>query len=296
LNASLSALEFEKLKALLLRYVSTEAARTIVRDEMAPSTQLEELELEHALVAEAMAYLREQRVPFNDVALLEPAIGKLSVAGSPLEVGEIEAIQSFLHQMEGLRMRWKDESEVFPKLAQKAARLPDLRDLSRHLARAVHDGEVDERYSPQLMRIRRALETTRSRLTSRLESMLRSPDVADYVQDQLVTVRNGRFVIPVRTDQKRGIEGIVHGTSSSGATVFMEPLAVLEMNNELVRLQDEEFAEIARILAELTELIQQKAPQLFPARRVAAELELTFAKARFGREFDCCRPVFSNGP
>src|SRR5215510_2121490 len=123
--------------------------------------------------------------------------------------------------------------------------------------------------------------------------MVKSPSLSDQVQDQLVTIRNGRFVIPVRSDQKRGFEGIVHGSSSSGATVFMEPLAVLEMNNEMVRLQEEERFEIARILAELTDLIKVSAESIQHARNLAAYLELVFAKARFGRDFDCARPDFS---
>src|SRR5437867_3452941 len=121
------------------------------------------------------------------------------------------------------------------------------------------------------------------------------PAYSSQLQEQLVTVRNGRFVIPVRTEQKRAVDGIIHGTSSSGATVFMEPLAVVEMNNELVRLQDEEQAEIARILAELTDLIQTSAGPIESARALSAYLELVFAKARFGGEFDCVRPEFSSG-
>lgn len=293
MNASLLALEFERLKSLLSRYVSTEDAKLLL-DQTAPSTNVAELDAEHTLVAEAMAYLRVQRVPFNDVLLLGPAMKKLLVVGSSLEVPEIEAVQAFLGQIEGLRVRWREQAESYPRLAQKAARLPDLRELTKHLGRAIHDGEVDERYSPELSRIRRAIETTRSRVTSKLESMLRSPDYASQLQDQLVTVRNGRFVIPVRSDQKRGVDGIVHGTSSSGATVFMEPLAVIEMNNELVRLHDAEFQEIARILAELTDHIQASAPQLSGARALHSQIEVTFAKARFGREFNCTRPVFSS--
>ncbi len=293
MNASLHALEFERLKSLLSRYVSTDDGKLLL-SQVAPSITLSDLEAEHALVAEAMAYLRLQRVPFNDVPLLTPALEKLLVVGSSLEIPEIEAVQTFLGQIEGLRVRWREEMETFPKLAHKAARLPDLRDLSKHLGRAIRDGEVDERYSPELSRIRRALEATRSRVTGKLESMLRSPDYASQLQDQIVTVRNGRFVIPVRSDQKRGVDGIVHGTSSSGATVFMEPLAVLDMNNELVRLHEAEFQEVARILAELTDRIQASAPQLSGARSLHSQIEVTFAKARFGREFDCARPMFSS--
>src|SRR5881394_3212693 len=123
MNASLHALEFERLKTLLSRYVSTEDAKLLL-DRTAPSTNLTELETEHTLVAEAMAYLRVQRVPFNDVPFLASAMEKLLVVGSSLEIAEIEAVQSFLGQIEGLRVRWREEVESYPKLAQKAARLP----------------------------------------------------------------------------------------------------------------------------------------------------------------------------
>jgi DNA mismatch repair protein MutS2 len=294
MDFSLDGLEYYRLKELLGRYVSTPAARYVL-DELAPTTDTAKLDDEHAITAEAMQYLREHRIPFNDIALLPQAIEKLAVTGSVLEIGEIEAIQSFLAHAEGLRVRWKEEREPFPKLAQTAQRLPDLRDLSKHLSRAIQNGEIDENYSPELRRIRRAINAARARLTDKLDSILRSPSYASQLQEQFVTLRNGRFVIPVRTEHKREVQGIIHGTSSSGATVFMEPLAVLEMNNELVRLQDEEFAEIARILAELTDLIQTSSGQIEAAQSMSAYLEVVFAKARFGREFDCTRPVLSPG-
>src|SRR5215831_6674594 len=294
MDFSLEALEFYRLKDLLGRYVSTLAARHVL-DELGPMLDEEKLESEHAITGEAVLYLREHRVPFNDIPLLPEALEKLSVAGSLLEISEIEAIQSFLSHVEGLRLRWKEEREEFPKLASMGNRFPDLRELGKQLRRAIQNGEVDENFSPELRRIRRALSTTRARLTEKLESILRSPSYATQLQEPLVTVRNGRFVIPVRTEQKRSVDGIVHGSSSSGATVFMEPLAVLEMNNEWVRLQDEERAEIARILAELTDLIQASGGLIESARSLSAYLELVFAKARFAREFDCVRPLFSRG-
>jgi len=295
MDFSLEALEYHRLKELLSRYISTDAGRLTLA-ELAPMLDEQKLEAEHTITFEAMSYLREHRVPFNDIPLLTQAVDKLSIAGSSLEIPEIEAIQSFLSHAESLRVRWKDEREKFPVLVQTSQRLPDLRELGKHLGRAIHNGEVDENYSPELARIRRALAVARSRLTDRLESIVRSPAYASQLQEQLVTIRNGRFVIPIRTDQKRGVEGIIHGTSSSGATVFMEPLAVLEMNNELVRLQDEERYETARILAELTDLIQASLGQIEFAQSLAAYLEVVFTKARFGREFDCVRPSLSRGP
>jgi DNA mismatch repair protein MutS2 len=295
MDFSLEALEFHRLKELLGRYVSTDAGRLSLA-ELAPMLDEQKLEAEHSITSEAMSYLREHRVPFNDIPLLAQAVDKLAIAGSSLEIPEIEAIQSFLSHAEGLRVRWKDEREKFPKLAQASQRLPDLRELGKHLGRAIHNGEVNENYSPELARIRRALTVARSRLTDKLESIVHSPAYASQLQEQLVTIRNGRFVIPIRAEQKRGIEGIIHGTSSSGATVFMEPLAVLEMNNELVRLQEEERYETARILAELTDLIQASLGQIELARARAAYIEVVFAKARFGRDFNCVRPSLSRGP
>jgi len=291
---SFSALEFERLKNLLSRYVSSEDARSAIA-EIQPFTELSELESEHELTAEAMAYLRVNRIPFREIEFLAEAMEKLKIAGTALDIPEIEAVQSFLIHIEGLRTRWKEEVAAFPRLAQRSAGFPDLRELAKQLNRGIQNGEVDERYSPELGRIRRALESVRRTVTSKLESMLRNPDYSAQLQDQLVTVRNGRFVLPVRSEQKRGVDGIVHGTSSSGATVFMEPLVVLELNNDLVRLQEQELREIARILAELSALIQASSPQLFAARTRSCELEVTFGKARFGREFDCSRPAFSSG-
>ncbi len=295
MNFSLHALEYSQLKDLLGRYISTDAARDL-QAAVQPSTDEASLDEEHAIVAEAMTYLREFRVAFNDIPILPDALDKLTITGSTLEIPEIEAIQSFLSQLEGLRIRWKENREKFPRLAATANRLPDLRELGKHLGRAIQNGEIDERYSPELARIRRALNLARARLTDKLQSMVKSPTHADQLQDQVVTIRNGRFVIPVRSEQKRTFDGIVHGSSSSGATVFMEPLAVLEMNNEMVRLQDEERFEIVRILAELTDLIQSSADQIQHGRDVSAYLELVFAKSRFGRDFDCTRPIFSKGP
>jgi DNA mismatch repair protein MutS2 len=294
MDFSLDALEYHRLKDLLGRYLSTDAGRAALA-ELEPMVNEQKIESEHAITAEAMSYLREHRVPFNDIPLLGQALEKLAIAGATLEIPEIEAIQSFLSHVEGLRVRWREEREKFPKLAQTGQRLPDLGQLTKHLKRAIQNGEIDDRYSPELARIRRVLSATRSRLTEKLEGIVRSPAYSAQTQEQIVTVRNGRFVIPIRSDQKRSMDGIVHGSSSSGATVFMEPLAVLEMNNDLVRLQDQETAEIARILAELTGLIQANTNQIEFARSISAYIELLFAKARFGRDFDCVSPAFSKG-
>src|ERR1051326_6304915 len=174
MDFSLEPLEYHRLKDLLGRYVSTDAGRAQL-EELQPIIDEQRLESEHGITAEAMLYLREHRVPFNDIPLLVQALEKLLIAGATLEIPEIEAIQSFLSHVEGLRVRWREEREKFPRLAQTGQRIPDLGQLSKHLKRAIQNGEVDDRYSPELARIRRVLAVTRSRLTEKLESIVRSP-------------------------------------------------------------------------------------------------------------------------
>src|SRR4249920_2547686 len=135
---SFSALEFERLKNLLARYVSSEDARSAIA-EIAPYTEFNELESEHALTAEAMAYLRVNRIPFREIQFLAEAMEKLKVAGTALEIPEIEAVQSFLSHIEGLRTHWKDEAAAYPRLSHKTSGFPDLRDLSKQLGRAIQN-------------------------------------------------------------------------------------------------------------------------------------------------------------
>src|SRR5262249_50471401 len=143
------------------RYVSTGTARQMLA-EIVPVTDISRLERDHALNAEAMGYLAERRVPFHDVPLLGEVLEKLQTVGSTLDIPEIEAVQQFLVEVEGLRGRWRGDRESYPLLAQKSAALPDLRDLFAHLGRAIQNGQIDDRYSPELARIRRGLATARA--------------------------------------------------------------------------------------------------------------------------------------
>ena len=295
MNFSLEALEYDHLKELVGRYVSNAAGRELL-DSLRPSTDRALLEEMHVLNGEAMNYLRENRVPFPEVALLPGVLERLGLGGVTLDLSEVEAIQDLLSEIQSLRSRWKGaEAGDYPSLAALARRLPDMKALSALLGRAVRDGEINEDYSPELKRLRKENERARARLGKKLDSIIKSPEVSDQLQEQLVTIRNGRYVIPVRAEQRRGVSGIVHGSSSSGATVFMEPLETLEMNNDIVRLQEEEQREVQRILGELTDRIQESVDDLAAASRLRAELEVLFARAHFGRSFDCTTPRFSDG-
>jgi DNA mismatch repair protein MutS2 len=153
------------------------------------------------------------------------------------------------------------------------------------------DGTLDDRASPQLASIRREVEKQRRGIQDSLRGYLRRLSEGGSTQDDLVTVRGERFVIPVKIEQKRRVQGVVHGASSSGQTVFIEPLETIEQNNELVRLLEEEQAEIRRILLEMTQRIGEQSSDIYAAQQILAELELQFAKARFADDYNCVAPT-----
>ena len=157
------------------------------------------------------------------------------------------------------------------------------------------DGTLEDKASPELARIRREIEKQRRSIQESLRGYLRRLAEGGTVQDELVTIRGERFVIPVKVEQKRRVQGVVHGASSSGQTVFVEPLETIEQNNELVRLLEEELAEIHRILLEMTQRIGAQAAEILAAVDVLAELELQFAKARFAEDYNCVAVQLSGG-
>jgi DNA mismatch repair protein MutS2 len=291
---SLDALEFGVFRELVGRYVSSDLGRAAL-DRVFPETRREPLEERHRLIAEAMEYLRKNAVGFSGISRFPGAMARLAAPGSTLDIPEIEAIEDFVSQVAGLAGRWKAPDGPHPRLRSMARRLPDLGRLGALIRKAVRGGEVDENYSPALKRIRRESDRARERINRKFEAIIRDERLAGQLQEQFVTERNGRFVVPVRMDQKGRVNGIVHGTSSSGATVFMEPLDTLEMNNDLVRLRAEEEHEVRRILAEVTDRLRESFGDLEAAAVVLADLELVFGIARFGCEFDCATPRFSDG-
>jgi DNA mismatch repair protein MutS2 len=155
------------------------------------------------------------------------------------------------------------------------------------------DGTLDDRASPELSRVRREIEKQKRQIQESLRGYLRKLAEGGTVQDELITIRGERFVIPVKVEQKRRVQGVVHGASSSGQTVFVEPLETIEQNNELVRLLDEEQAEIHRVLLEMTRQIGENAEAILPPPSVLAELELQFAKARFAEDYNCVAVTLS---
>jgi DNA mismatch repair protein MutS2 len=287
-------LEFPELKQIVGGFSTSRPGRRLV-EALEPRRDREALDAEFALIKEAVAYLRSgAELGFGALRDPQDWLARLAMPASVLASSELLDAASLVETALSVRQVLKGETARFPLLSGCAEALPDLRHLSAAVRHAVlPNGEISDEASPQLKRIRAGISQTREKIQRSLEGILRArgePAGEDYI-----TLRNDRFVIPVRASDRRTVPGVVHGASGTGQTVFVEPLEAIELNNRLVQLGEDEVAEIARILEELTERLRSDRDPLEASAASIAHLDSVFARARFAREFDCTAPHFSRG-
>ena len=287
-------LEFDKLKDIVARYTTCAPGRRAI-EALAFQQDATELNAQFALMREAIAYLREgSELGFGALPDPEGWLSRVAVPASVLSTADLLDAASLMETVFSVRQAFKSETAKFPRLAERAAALPDFRHIATAIRHAIlPSGEISDDASPQLKRIRAGMAQAREKIQHSLESILRTrgePSGEDYV-----TLRNDRFVIPVRASDRRAVPGVVHAASATGQTVFVEPFEAIELNNRLVQLSDEEAAEIARILAELTDRVRADRDPLEAATASIAHLDAILARARFAGDFDCTIPEFSAG-
>jgi DNA mismatch repair protein MutS2 len=287
-------LEFDRLKDIVSRYTTCAPGR---RSTLALLVQQDSvaLDVEFALVREAVAYLRAgSELGFGSLADPDPWLARLIVPGSILVTGELLDVASLMDTAHAVRQTFKEDAAKYPRLSERAAALVDFRHLSTAIRRAIlPNGEISDDASPQLKRIRENMEDARGKIHKSLEKILHAR--GQSTGEDYVTLRNDRFVIPVRAADRRTVPGVVHSASATGQTVFVEPLEAIDLNNRLVQLGEDELVEIARILEELTERVRLERGSLEAAAARVAHLDSIFARARFAREFDCAMPKFTQG-
>jgi DNA mismatch repair protein MutS2 len=285
-------LEFDKLRELLRLRTTCAPGRRAV-DALEPRTDRAALESAFAFIREAREWLRAGReLGFGALADPQGWLEKLEGPGMVLEPGGFLDAASLLETSGWLRQQFREEAAKFSLLAARAAALSDFRDVHAAIRRCVlPNGEISDDASSTLRWIRVSITQTRESIQKTLKQILRSRN-AEAGEDY-VTLRNERFVIPVRAEQRRSVPGVVHGASGTGQTVFMEPFETVETNNQLVQLGEDEAAEIVRILRELTEKLQAVRGTLVASVETIAELDSVFARARFAQEFDAAIPEFS---
>jgi len=283
-------LEFDQLRALVRRGAQTPMGRAAV-DELEPLTELDQLRRSLQTAAESVA-IRKRGVRWSFAELPDPAdaLSRLQISGVALDSFALLALARWCETAMSTRASILAEREAAPTLFQLVASLPvELNSIAARVTNKIlPSGELDDRASPELARIRHDIARLRSNITRSLESLMRQSPSA--IQDELVTIRNDRFVIPVRADHRGQVGGVAHGFSSSGATVFIEPLKTIEANNELQSLREAEEREIAKILFALSEDLRREMPAIGLAVEAIAQLDFISAKAAFSEKFDCVIP------
>jgi DNA mismatch repair protein MutS2 len=292
---SFRILEFERIRALLLQGVGSAQGRERV-EALAPLRQVGEVREALDRTSEAVALLSEAgRQPYHDLPDPREALALARVEGAHLEPRALADLASFVEG--GLEVaRRVARAERAPRLARLASRVEDSGAVAAAIRRAIlPSGEVADEASPRLAELRRTVARLRSELTSVMDGYLRSVLTERLLQDRVITTRNDRYVLLLKAEHKGQLPGIVHGSSGSGASLFVEPLPAVELNNDIVELQDAERREVLRVLGELTARAGERAPQIEAMADVLGELDALQAMALLAVAMDAHAPELVEG-
>ena len=287
-------LEFEAMREVLGRHLGSALGRREL-DKVAPHTDRERLAADLAEAGEAIAYLRGAaiRINFGGLPDVEEAVHKLRIEGAALEPKEISDVLSLLDRAADAKSVLTAAAERFPLLGRRGQAIGDFRGLLQDLeGKVLPDGSVSDHASVALGRLRRDMERQKKAIQESLERFLKSHREEGVLQEEFVAIRNERFVVPVIAGQRRKLDGVIHGASSSGHTLFVEPLETIDLNNELVRLAEEEAREVHRILLEITARLRGHGDSIRGSLGAMAELDLIFAKGRFAARIRLHDPAF----
>jgi DNA mismatch repair protein MutS2 len=298
-DADFAALEWEPLLALVSGFAASPVGRQAILD-LKPSTDEAWIAGQHQLTGELRLLLEEQTsIPVG--GLFDPTqhAAKAQIPGAALEANELQAIARLANDVASWQALLQSPparlvGKLFGLSQLSSALTGSLRPLAESIERTIQpDGSLADNASPELGRIRREQERQQRVIEESLRATLRKLASEGAAQEELITIRGDRFVIPVRAELKRRVSGVVHGVSSSGQTVYIEPLETIEQNNELVRLIEEEQAEIHRIFMALTRQVGGYAQTLVEGARVLALVDSLQARARFGRDYNCVAPAIA---
>ena len=299
-HSSEEMLEFPVLRELVAGYASTPPGRAWTLA-LAPSRDAAWAATEQQHVGEVLRLLRAG-FSFDFHGLADPSawLERARISGAVLEVEELRALSVLVGRFRGFQecalTLTEELRDSVASLLQLATPLMESRFsglLQSIDGKFEQDGSIADHASPELARIRRQMERQQRTIEDSLRTMLRRLEPDGSLQENLITVRGERFVLPVKAEWKRRVPGVVHGASSSGQTFFIEPIETIEQNNELQRLLEDEQAEIQRILAAMTRQVAEHADAVAICATTLTEIESLFARAKFAGDFRCIAPIFS---
>jgi DNA mismatch repair protein MutS2 len=263
-------------------------------DALEPSTDPKIVVALQEATSETVTFLeRHPLFPLRAGEALPEALDALDLAGRPLEPLQLRMVADFVDSVDQSRASVGRAGADFPILRELVSKVTAFKDEVDAVRRAIDPGgDVLDEASPELKRIRNELRQKRQKLRGTLEQYTRG-SAAKYLQDEVITERNGRFVLMVRAEHRGNVPGIVHGSSTTGATLFLEPSATVEINNDIVELEDREREEIFRILLELSDRFRARPGDLVISREVARQLDVLQAKARYSSKVNGIEPEFT---
>ena len=298
-------LEFADLKRLLGRFISSPlgASRLAEAEPLCNRATLEEILADTGeAIAHEQALDRPRpasrssavRLRFDGIPDCRGPIAKLHIEGAGLDGLEILQVTLLLEKALDIRSALAGVEDTYPRLAARARDIGEFRPLLRELSgKILPDGALADDASVALRRLRREVERQHHRIQESLERFLRTHREEGLLQEEFVTIRNERFVVPLVAGQQRRVDGVIHGASGTGRTLYLEPIETIGLNNELVHLTEEALREEHRILREMTEHLRQSAAGIESAVEVLSDLEFIFGKARFAVRFGGVIPRFS---
>ena len=287
---AVKTLEFDKVKSMLASKAATFLGKQAVTA-LKIENEFSKVKALQEETAEALRLLDEgRRFPFGGAYNIVADI-KRAELGSVLEPEELMHILTTVQAFESMKDFLTEMSELAPNLAEYGARITVFSRLEKQIASVIDDhGEIKDTASPKLNGLRNAIQIAKNRVKEKLDSILHDPNNQKYFMDNIVTMRGDRYVIPVKQEYKMNFPGIVHDQSGTGATLFIEPLAVVNLNNDIKRYVAEEHEEVERILRQLTQNVGAEAAQLLTSLNTFTALDVICAKALLAQEQHAVRP------
>ena len=291
---NLRVLEFTKIREMLKEYAGTELGMERI-DELMPSGDIQTVEKYQAQTEEANTIISMTGgSPVQYFTDVRPQL-RIAAAGGTLSMRGLLDVADVLRAARSTRTALVTEREDTPLLTDMGSRLATNRTLEEDIYNAIlSEEEMADRASAELYDIRRHIRILNDKVREKLNTFIRNPNLQKYLQDSIVTMRNGRYVIPVRAECRQFVPGLVHDQSGSGSTLFIEPMVVVEIGNDLKQWLAKEQREIERILSEFSGRVAPDASMIASSIDILAELDIIFAKARLGRAMHAVPPKLNN--
>ena len=293
-TVTLRAIEFDRIVSIVADLAVTPTGRERL-EAMVPMTEPSRVGAAQAATSEGVRFLSmSPGFPLRAPSELESILEGLAVEGRALEPLNLLGLADYVESIEATRRVIGSATEPYPILKKIVEAIASFGHEITAVRRKIEpSGEVADNASPELASIRDRLRRQRAKLRSTLESFLRERDTSKYLQEQVVTDRNGRYVLMVRAEHRGSIPGVVHGASASGQSLFLEPLGTVDINNDIVELEEKEAVEVRRILLELTDAFRARPADLERTFEMATELDTIQARARFSQTTGGVEPMIA---